>query len=396
MFNGEDPRIWKDKAEKYFSMYGVPTHVWASFGTLNFRGNDSRWLQAYEAQHIVDIWAELCVVVEQKFGRELYQNHMRDILHIRQTGDVLEYANRFYEAKHRVLVHNRDLDEVFFVQKFLDGLNYNISKAIRLHTPRTVDAALSLALMQEDLLEMSQKRYQPRAAKQSGKHTDRTAIVSNLTTSAAGVLGVAPVEAKNAVNFKRDHKLSALMTQRKKMGLCMKCRDKWERGHKCPQHIPLHILEELLEVVQESSMDGSSSTDTSCDEELLSLSLSTTIGIQGKKTMRLQGNFKWHEILILVDSGSSSTFISASLVQKLACPTEPIEAATVIVAYGATLLCNTRVPDVTWCTQGHSFTMEARVLDLKHYDMVLGIDWLEDHSPMWVDRKCKRMRFTHK
>jgi hypothetical protein len=64
-------------------MYGVPTHVWASFATLNFRGNASRWLQAYEAEHTVDTWAELCVAVEQKFGRELYQNHICDILHIR-------------------------------------------------------------------------------------------------------------------------------------------------------------------------------------------------------------------------------------------------------------------------------------------------------------------------
>jgi hypothetical protein len=120
-FNGEDPRIWKDKAEKYFSMYGVPTHVWASFATHNFRGNASRWLQAYEARHTVDTWVELCVAVKQKFGRELYQNHMCDILDIRQTGDVLEYANRFDEAKHRVLVHNRDLDEVFFVQNFWMG-----------------------------------------------------------------------------------------------------------------------------------------------------------------------------------------------------------------------------------------------------------------------------------
>jgi predicted aspartyl protease len=235
------------------------------------------------------------------------------------------------------------------------------------------------------MLEVSLKRYQLRAVKQFSKHTDRTATVSNPTTTDAGVLGAAPVEAKNPVNYKRDDKLSAFMTQRKKMGLCMKCGDKWERVHKCPQHIFLHIMEKLLEAVQESSVDDSSSTDTSSDEELLSLSLSATVGIQGKKTMRLQGTFKGHEILILVDSGSSSTFISASLVQKLACTTEPIEAATVIVANGATLPCNTRVPNVTWCTQGHSFTMEARVMDLKHYDMDLGIDWLEDHSPMWVD-----------
>lgn len=76
---------------------------------------------------------------------------------------MLEYAGRFEQAKHRVLIHNREIGEVFFVQKILDGLNYNISNAIALHRPRTVDAALSLALMQEDILAHSSRRFSQRA-----------------------------------------------------------------------------------------------------------------------------------------------------------------------------------------------------------------------------------------
>lgn len=76
------------------------------------------------------------MAVEQKFGKDLYHNYMRDLLTIRQTGDVLENAGRFEQAKHRVLVHNKDMGEVFFVQKFLDGLKYNISNVITLHKPR--------------------------------------------------------------------------------------------------------------------------------------------------------------------------------------------------------------------------------------------------------------------
>lgn len=84
---------------------------------------------------------------------------MRDLLPIKQTSDALEYADRFEQAKHRVLAHNKQIDDVLFVQKFLDGLKYNISNAITLHRPRTVDAVLSLALMQEELLEASNRRY---------------------------------------------------------------------------------------------------------------------------------------------------------------------------------------------------------------------------------------------
>jgi hypothetical protein len=162
-FNGEHPRVWREKCEKYFAMYSIPVHVWVPFATINFRGNAELWLQTYEAQHSIESWPELCVAIENKFGQDLYHNYMRDVLSIRQTEDVLEYAGRFETAKHRVLVHNKEIGEVFFVQKFLDGLKYNIRSAIALHKPKTVDAALSLALMQEEIVKASSRRFTPRA-----------------------------------------------------------------------------------------------------------------------------------------------------------------------------------------------------------------------------------------
>ena len=52
-----------------------------------------------------------------------------------------------------MLVHNNHYDEAFFVTKFISGLKKEIQKGIRLHKPRTVDAALSLAETQEQMLE---------------------------------------------------------------------------------------------------------------------------------------------------------------------------------------------------------------------------------------------------
>lgn len=126
------------------------------------------WLQSYVAQHSVLTWPELCVAVEQKFWQDLHRNYMRDLLAIRQTSDVLEYVGRFEQAKHRVLMHNKDMGDVFFVQEFLDGLKYNISNAITLHKPRTIDVTLSLALMQEELWGASNKRFSNRAQDYSG------------------------------------------------------------------------------------------------------------------------------------------------------------------------------------------------------------------------------------
>jgi hypothetical protein len=80
-------------------------------------------------------------------------------LSIRRTSDVQKYYNRFEGVMHKVLVHNKSLDDVFFVSKFLQGLNPDIRAAIVLHKPRTVDVALSLALMQALVLEAQPKPY---------------------------------------------------------------------------------------------------------------------------------------------------------------------------------------------------------------------------------------------
>jgi hypothetical protein len=54
-----------------------------------------------------------------------------------------------------------------------------------------------------------------------------------------------------------------------------------------------------------------------------------------------------------------------------------------------------RVSQLQWFIQGSTFSYNARVLPLKCFDMILGVDWLEDHSPTWIHWKKKIMRFPH-
>lgn len=53
------------------------------------------------------------------------------------------------------------------------------------------------------------------------------------------------------------------------------------------------------------------------------------------------------------------------------------------------------VQALTWWTQGHTFTHAARVLPISCFDLVHGMDWLESHSPMWIHRKRKLLRFSY-
>lgn len=65
------------------------------------------------------------------------------------------------------------------------------------------------------------------------------------------------------------------------------------------------------------------------------------------------------------------------------------------IAYGGKLLCNRIVPAVEWWCQGQTFVTDFKVLTLSGYDMILGMEWLETFSPMWVDWRRKKLRFTY-
>jgi hypothetical protein len=210
---------------------------------------------------------------------------MRDLLSIKQRSDVLEYSSRFEQAKHRILVHNKSMGEVFFVQKFLDGLKYNISNAIALHKPRTVDAALSLALMQEEILEASAKRIQSRPREYS-RSVVKTPTFSNYGVSVTpSVLGPVPSNDKPQAELsgkpRFDEKVDAIRAARRAKGLCMKCGENYSPQHRCTKQVALHVLEELWDMCQlDSSEDTTSDTSSQHeDSEALSISYCATTGI---------------------------------------------------------------------------------------------------------------------
>jgi hypothetical protein len=389
-FDGSNPKVWREKCEKYFNMYHIPMHLWAQFATIHFKGSAKLWLHTYEAQHSDDdiSWAELCIAIESKFGKDLYHNAMHDLLLIKQTSDVQEYYDRFQTAMHKVLVHNKSYDDVFFVSKFLQGLNPDIRAAIALHKPRTVDATLSLALMQVSILDSHPKPIFRRNGRDFPWNQGRPP-----QNPQPGIMGPQPVD---DIKPRWDAKLAALRTQRKAQGLCMTCGEKWGKNHKCPDKIDLHVLEELMDALQpDPTKDDSSYASTEEEDEIFSLSHCAFEGNQGKKTIKLSGLVNHQEILILIDFGSSCTFLSEQAATTLQCAVSPAPPVSVTVANGQKLTSSLQVQQFTWWTQGHTFSHTTRVLPISCFDLVLGMDWLESHSPMWIHWKRKLLRFSY-
>jgi hypothetical protein len=258
--------------------------------------------------------------------------------------------------------------------------------------------------MHEEVLESSQKRYSSRPTKDYARFNKYDRDFTKTSSSADKGIGGPVVttvdgksEGKSDAYAKVHDKFSSLKAARRAKGECFKCGTKWAPGHKCAQSIPLHLMEEVLELFTEQQEQDHHVSDLSdSDSELLSLSLCAAAGACGKKSIRLHGLAGKQELLILIDSGSSASFISKSVVDRMSLPTQSTLPVQVAVASRAKMLSIEIVEHFSWLTQGQTFSTSLRFLPLQCYDIVLGMDWLETFSPMWIYWKRKILRFTHK
>ena len=120
----------------------------------------------------------------------------------------------------------------------------------------------------------------------------------------------------------------------------------------------------------------------------MAISLSATSGTSAPYTVRLQGICQGQSISILIDSGSTHSFVSDSAAAHLKGASRLLSPVSVKVADGSRVPCTQMFPSAEWTVQGYSFKT-VRIFPLAAYDVVLGMDWLEAYSPMKIHWKDK-------
>lgn len=217
---------------------------------------------------------------------------------LKQKGSVLEYQSEFEQLAHGLVLYNEGYDDTYFMNRFLIRLLDEIRAVITLHQPGDVATTSTLACLQEEEINKSR-------AKSFGKDIQRHAYRQGVEK----VKGGEPNKVKPTLKNNSEDKLVSLRDFRRKNGLCFKCGGKWDKNHKCPALVPIHVLKELLDALDEPDQD-----DVDCDDEVLegvhAVGYSETSVVSKRRTMKLHGQVGKIEVLILVDSGSVGTFIS--------------------------------------------------------------------------------------
>ena len=190
-----------------------------------------------------------------------------------------------------------------------------------------------------------------------------------------------------------DAELDALRRDR----LCFKCKAPWSRTHDCPlKELRIITVVKGLEMeVLDQEEDHFCFAETSKQQELMTLSFNSFLGIESPNTTKMRGRINQKEIIVMLDSGASHNFISPSVVEKLHLKVSAACSLDVLLGNGVTVkafgVCRA-VPFVLSIT---NFTADFISLELGSVDVILGVQWLETLSRCEVDWKQQEFTFVY-
>ncbi|KAL4351193.1 hypothetical protein GQ457_06G016870 [Hibiscus cannabinus] len=381
-FEGDNPRGWLKKCNKYFTLFGIPEENRLDMASMYLMGKVETWFDGYILQKHRVTWAEFQADLCHIFTDKTYTDTVEEFNKLLQKTTVEEYQDRFEELQPYMLLQNPELGEDYFISSFISGLRDDIKHRVKMHEPRTLANASRLAKLTELSLEFEAKR---------SKYPQRPSYLQFQNSTLKQP--TTPITTKNIIPPKQP-----LLDYRRANNLCFKCGEKFVPGHQCKLK-QLNMMEEEkaqsdseipADQLQDNAEDPAS--DLTSPEGNLEISINALIGSIGYNTLRIQGSIKGKPFNILIDSGSTHSFTTSRWAKEglEVVSTQPL---AITVANGEKLYSTARSNQLSWKMQGHTLYHDFQVLQMGGTDMVLGVDWMRKFSPIIMDFKAMTISF---
>lgn len=301
-----------------------------------------------------------------------------------QSGKVDDYITKFEELKKHMVAQNPNLGELYFVNSFLSGLKEEIASALYRHKPNTLRDAREKARAQECVIEALERK-----SKQCAKQSSGSSFAGKKEGTTSGDRTKTPYQNGNKQVGRAVKRLSyGDFKERMSKGLCIHCGEKYSPGHNCKN-------KQVFMLATEDDTEGATA-DTGdlsliwgdCDEEVPTkeveseLSIHALTGTDGVHTLSVKGETRNRALRILIDSGSSHSFVPTNLVKALQLKTQLCTSVNVIVANGEKLTSCQQLEKFEWKMAGESFVAPMLALPIGSYDVILRVTWMKLVSPV--------------
>lgn len=383
-FDGNNPRSWLLKCLSYFKLMRTPPDAdKVSMAALHFEGKAMEWYQQISQEDRVLTWDHFVELVSNRFGELKEGRVFTEFSKLKVKGSLEEYIEKFLELKSHLLMFNRrSYDESYFVDSFISGLHEEMRQCFLIFTPQTLTQTIDTARMHEATAEAAAKKNRSISKSFQTSPTFHKRP-TNQTYSPPNLIPKVPNYTSPTLQPSRKLLTTTEMRARREQGLCYNCDEKFSPGHKCKES---HMYWLMTEDEEAAHLAISNDEDT---HENIEISLNALAGSTGSKTIKVQGVKGKHKLQILIDTGSSHSFISEPLAYHLGCEIMETPTINVQIPDGTKMRSNKFISNFNWIMEEEEFQFPLRLLQLGGYHIILGCDWLEEVAPVTFDHRTK-------
>ncbi|XP_016186033.1 uncharacterized protein LOC107627725 [Arachis ipaensis] len=386
IFDGDRVEEWVFKAREYFEWYAVPEDMRVRMISFHLTGPAYAWYRWGVNNNIRYTWDSFLEALLVRFGQNQFYDPKAALKELKQVNTVAEYQSQFEELTNQVT----GLSEEWVISLFVGGLQDYLKCELLLAKPTSYVTAVSLAKLYEQKNNSPHPKFTSLPHPNSRHNSPNTnpPPTRNPNNTSQPQFVPVPLNSPNTNNKKNLNstppfkKLSAAeIKMKREKGLCYYCDEKWSPGHRCKTSCYLLIGdEEMQEILKEPEPAVIQITN---EEQPVvvgpaqpEISFNAMVGQYQPTTFRLKGSYKGHEVMVLIDGGSSHNFVKANVAEKLDFPIQQTTPLQVLVGNGDVIGCKAVCENVPLVMQGYQFTISTFMLDLQGADIVLGVQWL--------------------
>lgn len=382
---------WLQDCENYFEIFQVGKEKQVAIAGMHLEGTARKWFQTYAVGRTHWQWTEFCNQITNRFGAWEQDLLFDNFKKLKQESTVEAYYTDFEKYKAQLQEKMPVLTEEFFVESFVGGLKAPIQETLLLLNPVTVEQALKLARICPDPVMEVNKKNSPGVV--SGKGSERF-----LRT---GQLSAIQEEYFEETNPQTPTQISPKQLEiRMREGYCPYCSEKEGSFHQCAKPSYFAIVQDgnspiSLEAEEQPSAANEESQGSNSTEQM-EVSVHAIEGFQNNKTITLTGRRGNQSFSILVDGGSTHSFLDEHTATRLKCELVQTQPMRVQVANGSHLVSQYECPGFSWKIGDKEFKNGIRTLPMGGYDLVLGVDWLGSLGLVTFDYKNLTLQFEYK
>ncbi|XP_026383409.1 uncharacterized protein LOC113278901 [Papaver somniferum] len=380
-FSGDNPRSWICKCERFFQIHSTVDEQKTKITSLYLEGKVDSWFLDFLTGKTFIYWLVFVEAICNRFEDLENDNYVGCFKKLSQLTSVEEYFEQFEQLKALMLSKNPHLTEEYFILSFISGLKEVLKSSVQMHKPTTLSQSFFLARLQKVALASQQQPSNPISLKSPPTTSGFSRFSSSKPILPPSTFGASTSNTSAPPNTPPKtpyippiRRLSyEQMSKRRSQGLCFNCDDKYQPGHRCKS-------QQLFLMVADNEADEVEPSQVPMEEQFvdsdMEISCHALTGNANPDTIRIPGFIKKKAIIVLIDTGSTHSFIDSALATQLGCEVHPTAHMLVTVANGAKTTSTGIYQQLQWTMQQQQFFANLRLLSLGGCDIVLGSDWL--------------------